>query len=388
MSIGIKTSSHFQYNYIAMKVIVAGDFCPRDRVAKMISVGDYSFLDEVKPLCQESDFAIVNFECPISGNGDKPIAKQGPNLQTIPEAADALSYAGFNVATTANNHILDMGEQAVIRTNEILVSKGVCTVGSGKNAKEAAKTLFVKKSGQTVAIINCCEAEFSLATDTSAGAFHVDAIDVFHKIKEAKGKADFVIVIHHGGHEMFQLPPMAMQKNFRFFVEAGADAVINHHQHVYSGYEVYNGKPILYGLGNFCFDRPGKRNTTWNEGYMVELNFKDSDVTFKLIPYIQCSEQPIVHLIDRNEFKNRLSELNRTICDRNLLEQELRNYYSTSDSQIENVMQPYSNRFLSALKYRNLLPSLIGTKTMRRFENYIRCESHRAKLLHWLTGEV
>lgn len=354
----------------------------------MISTSVYSFLDEVKPLCQESDFSIVNFECPISANGDKPIAKHGPNLQTIPEAADALVYAGFNVATTANNHIKDMGEEAVIRTNQILNSKGIHTVGSGGNAKEASGTLLLKKNGKSIAIINCCEAEFSLATDTSAGAFHADAIDVFNKIKEAKGKADFVIVIHHGGHEMFQLPPKAMQKKFRFFVEAGADVVINHHQHVYSGYEVYNGKPIFYGLGNFCFDRSGKRNTTWNEGYMVQLNFEDSDVPFKILPYIQCSDEPKVLMADSSRFGNRLSELNRIICDRNLLEQELRNYYSTSDSQIENVMQPYSNRYLSALKYRNLLPSLIGKKTMRRFENYIKCESHRAKLLHWLTGEV
>lgn len=43
-----------------------------------------------------------------------------------------------------------------------------------------------------------------------------------------------------------------MQEIYRFFVDIGADAVINHHQHCYSGYEVYKEKPIFYGLGNFC----------------------------------------------------------------------------------------------------------------------------------------
>jgi poly-gamma-glutamate synthesis protein (capsule biosynthesis protein) len=52
-----------------------------------------------------------------------------------------------------------------------------------------------------------------------------------------------------------------MVETYRFFIEAGADAVVNHHQHCICGYEVYKGKPIFYGLGNFCFDW-AKRSTS------------------------------------------------------------------------------------------------------------------------------
>ena len=40
----------------------------------------------------------------------------------------------------------------------------------------------------------------------------------------------------------------------------GADAVVNHHQHCYSGYEVYKDKPVFYGLGNLLFDHASKRS--------------------------------------------------------------------------------------------------------------------------------
>ena len=50
-------------------------------------------------------------------------------------------------------------------------------------------------------------------------------------VEEAKKKADFVLVIVHGGSEHFQLPTPRMQATYRFFVDAGADAVVNHHQH-------------------------------------------------------------------------------------------------------------------------------------------------------------
>ena len=36
-------------------------------------------------------------------------------------------------------------------------------------------------------------------------------------------------------------------------VDEGADLVIGSHPHVIQGYEKYNGRHIVYSLGNFCF---------------------------------------------------------------------------------------------------------------------------------------
>ena len=88
-----------------------------------------------------------------------------------------------------------------------------------------------------------------------------------------------------------------MKELYHYFVEIGADAVINHHQHCYSGFEVYKNKPIFYGLGNLLFDWDGRRNGTWNEGYMTSLNFQeDGKVTFDLISYTQCNDRPSVKI--------------------------------------------------------------------------------------------
>ena len=81
-------------------------------------------------------------------------------------------------------------------------------------------------------------------------------IQQFYKIQEAKENADYVLVIVHGGIEHYQLPTSRMIETYRFFIDAGADAVVNHHQHCYSGYERYKSKPIIYGLGNLLFDNP------------------------------------------------------------------------------------------------------------------------------------
>ena len=267
-----------------MNVLVAGDFAPGARLAKQIEERKFSevFPDDVREVIKSADFSFVNFESPVVEGGYKPIPKCGPNLRCTPEAAEAVRYAGFTYVTMANNHILDYGAEGLRKSIECCKDQGLDVVGVGDNLNEAEKILYLEKDGEKLAIINCCEHEFSIASDTTAGANPLNPIRQYYSIQEAKKQADYVLVIVHGGHELFQLPSPRMQETYRFFVDAGADAVVNHHQHCYSGYEVYNSKPIFYGLGNFCFDRPGKVST-WNEGYLVALDTLDS--TFMVIPY-------------------------------------------------------------------------------------------------------
>lgn len=259
-----------------MKVLIAGDYCQRYRVDDAVKNRCFGELfDEVRPIIKSADYSIVNFEFPIVLNPEsaKPIPKCGPNLKGTIESVDAVKYAGFNCCTLANNHILDQGENCCLDTKFELERAGVDTVGAGKNLDEASEILYKEVGGKVLAIINCCEHEFTIATATTAGANPLNPIQQYYKIQEARGNADYVLVIVHGGHEHYQLPSPRMQETYRFFVDAGADAVVNHHQHCYSGYEIYKNKPIFYGLGNFCFDiQPQKHDSIWNYGYMVQFN--------------------------------------------------------------------------------------------------------------------
>ena len=92
-----------------MKIIVAGDFAPRARLAKQIEERKFSevFPEDVRKVIKSADFSFVNFESPVVEDGYKPIPKCGPNLRCTPEAAEAVRYAGFTGVTMANNHVLD-----------------------------------------------------------------------------------------------------------------------------------------------------------------------------------------------------------------------------------------------------------------------------------------
>ena len=376
-----------------MKILIAGDFAPRARLAKQIEEKRFSevFPENLRKVIASSDFSFVNFESPIVEDEYKPIPKCGPNLRCTPEAAEAVKYAGFTGVTMANNHILDYGAEGLNKSIECCKDQGLNVVGVGSNLIEAGATLYLKKDGMTLAVINCCEHEFSIATDKEAGANPLNPIRQFYAIQEAKQKADYVLIIVHGGHEHFQLPSPRMVETYRYFIDAGADAVVNHHQHCYSGYETYQGKPIVYGLGNFLFDWPGETRQTWFEGYFAEIDFSPECISLAIKPYIQCKENPNVRFMDEEEslrFQESITALNGIIRDDEKLSMAISQYYEKSSWGELFSVEPYRGKLFKKLAYWGILPKMMNTAKRLGLINHINCESHRDKLLYALKKSI
>lgn len=365
-----------------MKILIAGDFCPRDRVAEALDRGDFDkVLGGVKPIIEQADYSIVNFECPVCRGDEKPIEKLGPNLKCSEKGVEAVKWAGFECVTLANNHFLDFGKEGVEQTLETCRKHGIDTVGGGLNLQNASLVLYKEILGKTLAIINCCEHEFSIATESTAGSNPLNPVQQYYAIKEARKKSNYVMVVVHGGHEHYNLPSTRMQETYRFFIDAGADAVVNHHQHCYSGYEFYKDKPIIYGLGNFCFDEGRKDANLWHEGYMAELDFSET-VGLKVFPYVQCEDEPTVELIqDKTQFDKDLDDLNVIIIDEKELKRIQNEYYVQSNMAARAMFDPVNLRYLKGCQRRGWLPFFYSRRYITKIFDYINCESHREKVI-------
>lgn len=371
-----------------MKILIASDFAPQNRVSALFAEKKYAeVLGEVKPIIDQTDFSIVNLEAPVIYDKPTPIVKTGPNLLCSENAVEALKWAGIDCVTLANNHFYDQGEQGVEGTLKACEKFGMSYVGAGRNIQEAETILYKEIEGKTLAIVNCCEHEWSIASDDHGGSNPLNPIKQYYAIKEAKKKADYVLVIVHGGIEMYQYPTPRMQETYRFFIDAGADAVVNHHQHCYSGYEVYNGKPIFYGLGNFCFDKNNGKDGIWNYGYMVELELKDG-VCFKLFPYKQCSEQPKVSLLEPNASQTEIETINQIIFEKDALQKRWETFANQGNSFYLGALEPFHGRLYCALKARHLLPSFVSKKGLSHIKGVIQCESHRERLMNALNNKL
>jgi poly-gamma-glutamate synthesis protein (capsule biosynthesis protein) len=369
-----------------IELIIAGDLSPQKRVAKLIDGGENEkIFGEVQPIITSADYSIVNLEAPIVNGHGKPIEKAGPNLKCSKNVIQSLQYCDFDCVTLANNHFYDYGEEGVLTTFNELKDGGIDYVGAGINLNDASNTLFKTIKGKTFAFVNCCEHEFSIASDETAGSNPLNPIQQYYKIQEAKAKADYIIVIVHGGIEHYQLPTPRMTETYRFFIDAGADAVVNHHQHCYSGYEYYKNRPVVYGLGNFCFDWNGKRNVSWNEGYLLKMQIEDCSISLEAIPYKQCDEEPTIILMKdkmKTQFNDNITSLNNIIQSVDLLSENYEKHVKEKANL--GVFTPYSNRYLRALCNRGFLPSFLSTKKILLILNAIKCESLQDKIIRLL----
>ena len=369
-------------------IIVAGDFSVQKRVTSTFANNDFKYVLKNVREVLNGTYSIVNFESPVEEREARPIKKTGPNLRCTAKAVEALKYAGFDCVTLANNHFYDYGEAGVEDTLAACALNGIEVVGGGRNIEEATRVLYKRIQDKCVAIINVCEYEWSIASKEKGGSAPLDVVSNYYQIREARRKADYVLMIAHGGTEHYNLPTPRMKETYRFFVDAGVDVVMNHHQHCYSGYEKYKGKYILYGLGNFCFDKGKQKRDFWNEGYLVKLKLAD-EIGFELIPYVQCAEEPTVDFdVDREEFFRKIEKLNRIIADDDLLEKAFAEMVWQKEDGCMVALEPYRNRYLKALRYKRLLPSLLSERWSRYLLAVFRCEAHRDVMLQVLKNKL
>lgn len=372
-----------------VKILIAADFVPRARVQCLIEDGKYrEVFSSVLPYISDSDYSVINLEAPIVVSpSSEPIQKCGPNLKSSPLAIKALKDVGFNMVTLANNHFYDYGEKGVKDTLQTCEAEGMDYVGGGFDLKQASNIFYKKIRDHKLAFINCCENEFSIAETDKGGANPINPVRQYYSIQEAKRNADYVILISHGGPENYQYPTPRMKELYRFFVDAGADVVVNHHQHCYSGYEIYNGKPIFYGLGNFCFDYANKNKSKWNDGFILQLVFDELDTTFNLIPYVQGFDVPGVRLMadgEKRSFNDFIAECNQLIQDDSKLERKYREFCEDSKDMYLVTLEPYSNKYLRYARFRKFIPSFLSKKRAYHVLNYVMCESHRERFQYAL----
>jgi poly-gamma-glutamate capsule biosynthesis protein CapA/YwtB (metallophosphatase superfamily) len=131
-------------------------------------------------------------------------------------------------------------------------------VGAGANSAQAYEPVLVERNGWTIAILGGGgvrpESGSWLATEDRPGMTDGDSAEAMTEVIRAADEiADLVLVtIHWGSQDTTQ--PRALEIGLaEAFIDAGADGVFGHHQHVLQPLGWYSGKPIAWGLGNFVW---------------------------------------------------------------------------------------------------------------------------------------
>lgn len=212
----------------------------------------------IKHITGSGNLNFANLEAPISDRGvpmDKTYVFRAPSY-----SVEALNIAGFNLVSLANNHILDYGVEAMLDTMAILAENGIDYIGAGANAKAARQGVMLDIDGVQVAVLAYTRAAPSrqypswAATEDKPGTvFYYDEERMIEALARARADADVVIISMHWGNEYTYQVNAEQKRIGHLLIDAGADLILGHHSHTPQGIEFYNGKPIVYSMGNFVF---------------------------------------------------------------------------------------------------------------------------------------
>ncbi len=250
--------------------------------------------EELAELIAGADYAVCNFEAPISGYG-VAMPKSGPHLHQDRKTLTGLKAQGFGLVLLANNHMMDYGSVGLKATIDTAQEERIDTVGAGLNSDTAYKPLIKQIADIRLGIVNACEAQFGVIDHfertEAAGYAWINHPKIDTTVIELKKECDFVIVFAHAGLENYSIPQKEWRVRYKHLCELGADVVVGSHPHVPQGYEEHNGSLIFYSLGNFYFDY-GYASEYENHSYAVMLDLvKGKPPMFEAIHHITRGHQ-------------------------------------------------------------------------------------------------
>ena len=213
---------------------------------------------ELLDIMNGADLLCVNNEFTFSTNGE-PMPKKAYTFRGHPDRVSVLLEMGTDLAMLANNHVCDYGEISLLDTLATLDGAGIGTFGAGENLDAAMEPYYVEIDGITIAFVAASRAEKNKltpqATKDSPGILRCYDTELFLEvIKEADKNADIVLACVHWGTEYSTVLEKVQPETGKLYLDAGADAIIGTHSHCLQGMEFYDGKPIIYSLGNFWFN--------------------------------------------------------------------------------------------------------------------------------------
>lgn len=205
-----------------------------------------------------ADVALMNCECTLSDRGT-PTENKLYTFRGKPENAEIFAELGVDIVSLANNHAHDYGRDAFLDTMDALDAAGVVYVGGGETLAEAMAYRSFTADGMKIAYVSASNAEkFRLtpgAGEDSPGILLMyDETDMLAAMDRAAREADVVVAYVHWGTENAAAVNADQQKKRDLFISHGADVIVGAHPHVLQPWEMYEGVPVVYSLGNFWFN--------------------------------------------------------------------------------------------------------------------------------------
>ena len=223
-------------------------------------------------MLRSAQTVIANLETPVASTRESPFIGQKDYIHYADpvETPAALARHNIRVVSLANNHTRDLGGEGLTQTLDVLKAKGVEVFGAGVDETAARRPFHRRFSiGSTILSLYVIagfeyrdeydEKYQFYAGARRAGVASIDTALVRAQVSEIR-RTDtnaFVVYFAHWG-ENYKWKSEEQTRTGHACIDAGVDLVIGHGAHMMQEIERYQGKWILYSIGNFMFNASGR----------------------------------------------------------------------------------------------------------------------------------
>ncbi len=215
------------------------------------------------------DVRLINLETSITTSDDYWKGK-GINYRMNPENIGIFTAAGIDICTLANNHVLDWGYAGLDETLQTLQKAKIKFAGAGRDLRRAKAPAVMEVNGKGRVIVFSYGLESSgipfswRASQDRAGVNLLEDLSestvrrVKEDVRAVRQTGDVVVAsIHWGGNWGYKVSRAQSIFAHQLIDQAGVDIIHGHSSHHFKGIEVYNGRLIVYGCGDFINDYEG-----------------------------------------------------------------------------------------------------------------------------------
>lgn len=255
----------------SVTISAVGDILMHGRVyGGLKKKSDFKFVEQLKNvsgLLGKHDITIANLESIIAGT---EYGLSGfPKFNGPAEIGYALKEVGVDIVSIANNHVLDRGEEGLLKSIENLEKIGLEYDGAYKSEEDYNRLRVIERNDLKIAFISYTRGTNGIPIPEDKpylvnSLSNTSKFKVIKKIREIKrdNLADVIIANLHFGEE-YHLEASTEQRELSTSIaDAGADLIIGHHPHVLQPpewIETSRGTKTFaaYSMGNFLTGQNG-----------------------------------------------------------------------------------------------------------------------------------
>lgn len=240
---------------------------------------------DVLPELLKADLRLINLETSIT-TSSKKWPRKAFNYRMHPGNVKILQEAKIDYCSLANNHILDFGDEGMFETMKALTRNNIAWAGVGHNLEEASSPAILSCKGHKIACFSISDHPSTwAASERNSGLFFINPHhysdkdiqriqEVIAKAKEKDPEINMVVVSFHWGPNYAWEPSTEIQNLAHDLIShCNVDVIHGHSSHHIQGIEIFSGKPIIYGCGDFVDDYAVDENYRNDLGFAYFLTF-------------------------------------------------------------------------------------------------------------------